>query len=504
MGSTTISGRYGLLKQVTVLLISLQFITGVAQSAIITVDNSADIALPSNNGDCTLREAIKAAEDDTAVDGCTAGNGADTIRFASGISSITINAGDLSGASNSIRNSLSIEGPGVDTFEISGAGNRQLFYINSIDADQEFNFRDFSLIKGLGSNDGGAIFKAGQGTLNLTDMHFANNTATAGGGAVAIHRVTSGTSIFNVLRTTFENNNSLQNGGGAIRVSLNIQTSVTDSSFSNNSSTGSSSSGGAISVLVGFVSTSGSSQIDILRSTFRKNTADGDGGAISFTGTPGSPVTASIRHSTIVQNEADLNQDDAFNSNGGGINLRRLTDLSLANTIIADNIDHTGAGPVYDDIYLNNIAAPQNSTISSEGTNFIGANNTLTLSDFPSGNPNVNFDYVGTAGSKLSPNLESYADNGGPTKTLLPTAAGNLVDKGSCAAEPYDQRGFGNIDTQLRLVDISATANGSGSDGCDIGAVELSAELLLPTTNTESSTCFPIRTANGKAAIVCM
>src|SRR5689334_10298667 len=54
-----------------------------AHAAAIEVTTFAD-NLP-NSGDCSLREAIQAANTDTAVDACPAGNGADTIVLAAGV-----------------------------------------------------------------------------------------------------------------------------------------------------------------------------------------------------------------------------------------------------------------------------------------------------------------------------------------------------------------------------------------------------------------------------------
>src|SRR5262245_44631465 len=48
-----------------------------ARAATITVNSTADAAV--NDGNCTLREAILAANSDTAVDGCAAGNGPDVV-----------------------------------------------------------------------------------------------------------------------------------------------------------------------------------------------------------------------------------------------------------------------------------------------------------------------------------------------------------------------------------------------------------------------------------------
>jgi CSLREA domain-containing protein len=53
-------------------------------AAVIITVNTTDDEL-NTDGDCALREAIRAANLDTAVDACAAGSGADTISFASSV-----------------------------------------------------------------------------------------------------------------------------------------------------------------------------------------------------------------------------------------------------------------------------------------------------------------------------------------------------------------------------------------------------------------------------------
>ena len=48
------------------------------QAAGIAVDTTTDEL--NSDGDCSLREAVQAANTDAAVDGCAAGSGADMIR----------------------------------------------------------------------------------------------------------------------------------------------------------------------------------------------------------------------------------------------------------------------------------------------------------------------------------------------------------------------------------------------------------------------------------------
>ncbi|HLB26495.1 MAG TPA: CSLREA domain-containing protein, partial [Dehalococcoidia bacterium] len=82
--STARRDRRPLLKPLALLSVAaalLAFLAQaqVAQAATITVTTTADEL--NADGDCSLREAIQAANTDTAVDACRAGSGADTIRL---------------------------------------------------------------------------------------------------------------------------------------------------------------------------------------------------------------------------------------------------------------------------------------------------------------------------------------------------------------------------------------------------------------------------------------
>jgi CSLREA domain-containing protein len=58
----------------------------------ITVNTANDEL--NSDGDCSLREAIRAANLDTAVDGCPAGSGADIIQLPSGTYTLNQGFGD--------------------------------------------------------------------------------------------------------------------------------------------------------------------------------------------------------------------------------------------------------------------------------------------------------------------------------------------------------------------------------------------------------------------------
>jgi len=59
-----------------------------AHAATIGVTTAGDEL--NSDGDCALREAIQAANTDTAVDACTAGNGADIIEVPAGTYTLSI------------------------------------------------------------------------------------------------------------------------------------------------------------------------------------------------------------------------------------------------------------------------------------------------------------------------------------------------------------------------------------------------------------------------------
>src|SRR5688500_4402324 len=62
--------------------------TPVARAATIDVNTTTDEI--NADGDCSLREAIRAANLDQVVDACAAGSGADTLRLPAGIYALTI------------------------------------------------------------------------------------------------------------------------------------------------------------------------------------------------------------------------------------------------------------------------------------------------------------------------------------------------------------------------------------------------------------------------------
>lgn len=91
------------------------------------------------------------------------------------------------------------------------------------------------------------------------------------------------------------------------------------------------------------------------------------------------------------------------------------------------------------------------------GFDLIQAPGTAVINETPTGS-----NITGT-----DPQLGPPATNGGPTQTLLPALTSPVVDAGISNGTITDQR------LLLRTSDLSVTANRTGSDGTDIGAVEV-------------------------------
>jgi hypothetical protein len=137
--------------------------------------------------------------------------------------------------------------------------------------------------------------------------------------------------------------------------------------------------------------------------------------------------------------------------------------FTLTHTIIAENIDKTGAAPDMD------------ATTNPPGTfnrsfNLIGIGTNSGVTDGVMGNQ------VGSAAAPIDPRLVFLADNGGPTFTHALMLDSPAVDAGNGAFSPppdFDQRG----NPFVRVFD----GNDNGTSTIDIGAFEITAfEMVEP------------------------
>jgi CSLREA domain-containing protein len=174
------------LAALAITLIVTATTTARAPGTTITVDTRQD-QVDNSDGDCSLREAVLAANLDTPVDGCPAGDGHDTILLGVGTYSLTVGAGgeDLNaGGDLDILDDLTLIGAGASSTVIDGTQSDRVLHIHNgaavhVDALLVTHGRTGEAISGC---NGGGI--RNDGTLTLTHSTVVSNSTCPGGGAV--------------------------------------------------------------------------------------------------------------------------------------------------------------------------------------------------------------------------------------------------------------------------------------------------------------------------------
>ncbi len=209
----------------------LAFLCGVfvaipaAQAATITVTSESG---GTGGPDCTLRDAITAANTDTATGGCVAGNGGDTIELPVGATILLTevdNGTDFGNGLPRVSTEISINGNG-STVERDRADKTPQFRIFWVAGDGRLTLQNLTVSNGSidleTDSGGGGIVNVG--ILTLTDSTVSNNEAGFGGG---IANFTTAT----VTNTTFSGNFGSLAGGGIFNTGV---LTLTDSTFSGN------------------------------------------------------------------------------------------------------------------------------------------------------------------------------------------------------------------------------------------------------------------------------
>lgn len=292
-----------------VLMAALALATGSgALAATITVNSTAD---PGSAGICTLRDAITAANDKAATNGCAAGTGTDTIKF-SVTGTITLGA-----TLPAIDGNLTIIGPTTTPgITIDGGRTGTRFSGHRImEVNAALTLRFLTLANALSHQSGGAI--ANGGALTVAESTFSHNAAGPMFGSVG--GLDAG-AIFNtgtlsVSNTTFSSNVAVAacslgscSGGSGGAIDNSGVAAVTNSTFSNNKGPAA---GGAIA---------NSGSLSVTNSTFANNSSDstglhlaGQGGAIFSSG------TLNVINSTFSQDLATASPGFTSFSRGGAI-----------------------------------------------------------------------------------------------------------------------------------------------------------------------------------------
>ena len=173
------------------------------------------------------------------------------------------------------------------------------------------------------------------------------------------------------------------------------------------------------------------------------------GGGIS-----GDHATIQVVNSTVSHNGADF---------GGGIALDGGSLTVTSSTIVSNtNSGQVSWGP---GIYLPGSPSAQlrNSVVALNRVSHGG------YSDIVGDWTDLGFNLVG---SDVDPMLSPLQNAGGLARVKVPLPGSPLIDRGHSSGYPYDELGH------LRPYDDATIANGSGSDGSDIGAVEAGATVI--------------------------
>ncbi len=342
------------------------------------------------NDDCSLREAVVAANSDDDLD---------TILVPPGNYSLTrTGAGEDAAAFGDldITKPVVIRGSGVANTFIKGLHSDRLFDVTA--GGISVTIARMTLTGGdPGSNAGGAIQNVGMTTLR--NLVIQNNTANTGGG------------IFNT---------------GTLTISRTLVTG-------NTTVTGTSNPQG------GGMYTGGGSTTTVLASTFSDNETSGSG-QLSGGGIHAQGTTLVVRNSTIVGNTATF---------GGGISSTN-SELTLNNDTIARNTAKNGqSGGIEHFSFDGTIHVSMGNTILAGNFGFTAtANRNCHLTDNTLDSHGHNLESgttcdLGATGDQSSTpaGLTPLGANGGPvpTMSLLTTSLARNHGGGDC--EPKDERG---------------------------------------------------------------
>jgi CSLREA domain-containing protein len=411
------AARLFILATLILLLAVTTWPANMARAANITVNTTADEN--NNDGDCSLREAIRAANLDQAVDACPAGNGPDTIHLPpgdyllalSGAGESTAQTGDLD-----ITGELTILGAGKEDTTVDAAGLDRVFEIHS----PAVHISGVTITGGDPGIPSGGGIRVEAGTLTLSNSWVRDNIDRAGiyvaAGAMAT-----------VMNTHVDGNHNDNSGGGiSIAGTLHLKNSLVSGNTADDNAGGIYNNTGTLLVV---------------NSTISGNNANIHAGGILNSN------TAVLINTTIAGNTADANADDIGHAGGVYNNNSAGAVLTIRNTIIGDNVDNSAV----------TIISDCSGTLISEGYNLIENLTGCALSGTPDGNI-----------TGASPGLGPLQFNGGamPSHGLL--AGSPAIDAGnpggcldeSSTALTDDQRGF------IRPAD----GDGDGDTFCDIGA----------------------------------
>ena len=440
-----------------------------AGAATITVTTASDVSAV----ECTLRDAIVAANTNSPKGACPAGQPGpvvDLIDFSLPAPSTIA----LGSALPTVTSEVSIVGPGAEQLTISGGNAHRVF---------NFSLAATASASGLTITEGRATEGAGienNGTLTLEQVAVVANVAGVEGGANTFPEgggIRSGGDL-TLMRSTVSGNIAIGTGGtnqnapeGGGIFNNNGTLIIEESTISGNTATAIAGAGGTTNAVGGGILNS-SGTLSVERSTISGNSASATGSTTFNTAQGGgiadgnSPSTAvRIENSTIAGNSAAATGKGSLSSQGGGLTSYGSS-VAISSSTIVGNSAVTGASVFVFKVptVLNTIVADPlgggkscSAPVESGGYNL--EDGTSCGFTKPTDKPKTD--------PMLSP--AGLADNGGPTPTIAFLPGSPAINQGlSEPGETTDQRG---LSRPVLYPGIPVT--NPGSNGADIGAFEL-------------------------------
>ncbi|WP_412063016.1 choice-of-anchor Q domain-containing protein [Rubrivirga sp. IMCC45206] len=320
------------------------------QAATITVDSGTDDGVG-----CTLREAVEAANTDTAVGGCTAGSGRDRIEL--GVSLIT-----LTGAEIVIAGLTDIV-PASGRAGVLGAVDQRLFRITG----GTVRFFRVDLIgggdSGSGAADGGALRIEGAASVEFLSGRIRNHSAPTEGGAIWVGADAQLHIEDSVIQRNIAYGPEAHDGGGAVYTEGG-PVAILRTKLQNNRAVGAAGSGGAILAL-------NDADVSLTGGQLTRNRAARAGGAIEIVGgtltldginlienraggTPGNGGGVHAAGGAVVTGSNGSFDRNAASGEGGGLwvgagSSAALTTFDIVNNRAAGGGADQGGGGVYID-----------------------------------------------------------------------------------------------------------------------------------------------------------
>lgn len=426
---------------------------------------------------CTLVDAITAANTDTAVGGCSAGSGADTIVLQPGSTHTLTSVNNTTYGPNGlpvIDSEITIQGNGATVERDSGAPD---FRILAVSNSGDLTLNDTTITGGTNgvSNYGGTV-TINECTISGNDRGVANDEP----GTVEINDSTVSGNVWGGVSSDGEgsvliiNNSAISGNGGGVGSTMTML-EINNSTISGNSGSGVFSYEGPVTIDNSTISgnagggvyaSGGGGHYDVI---INGSNISGNTGGSGF---QGHYADVTIDHSTI--------SDNSGAGDGGGILMHDDFSLTISNSTITGNTATGGGGGLYvreGDVTINNSTISGNSADTGGGVHHSEAatvisNSTITGNTATGGGGGLFLTYgdVTINNSTISGN-SAYTGGGvhlfyGLAAFNNSTITGNTANRGGGVYADY---GYDTISLNQCL--ISGNAAADGREAFDLGVL---------------------------------